>query len=157
MNRLLLAFLATSIGMLVPANVSAQNQQRARTQGDSAAVAAVVHAFGEALEKADTATVRRLLADHVRILEGGSIEDREHYMSGHMTADMAFAQAVPSRTDRLEIFLRGDVAWAVSRSVRQGRYRDRDVDSQGVELMILERVSGEWRIAGVHWSSSNRR
>jgi hypothetical protein len=35
--------------------------------------------------------------------------------------------------------VRGDVAWASSTSLTRGRFRDRDVNSQSAELMVLER------------------
>jgi hypothetical protein len=34
---------------------------------------------------------------------------------------------------------------------------DRDIDSQGAELMVLTRRGGRWMIAAIHWSSRARR
>jgi hypothetical protein len=39
----------------------------------------------------------------------------------------------------------------------RGTYRDRAVNSQCVELMLLERTPEGWRIAAIHWSSRQLR
>lgn len=144
--------------LLLPAAARAQHPHADHASADdSAAVAAVVHRFHEALETADTAAVRSLLSDRVRVLEGGGVEDRSEYLSHHLPGDMAFAAAVPARPGDLEVFVEGDVAWAVSTSRRQGRFRDRHIDSRGAELMVLAREDEAWRIVAVHWSSRSAR
>jgi hypothetical protein len=50
----------------------------------------------------------------------------------------------------------GDAAWAISNSDFRGTFRDRPVDSLGVELMILAKDAGEWRVRAIHWSSRPR-
>lgn len=97
------------------------------------------------------------LADDVRILESGRVEDKEHYRSGHLAGDMRFAGAVPPVRSEIEVTLMGDVAWAHSTSVRQGRIGDREIDSQGAELVVLAREGGTWKIKAIHWSSRQRR
>ena len=67
------------------------------TPRDSAAVAAVVGGFHDALARGDSAAALALLAPDVRILESG-----------------------------------------------------------GVELMVLTRTAGGWRISAIHWSSRRR-
>lgn len=120
---------------------------------DSAAVVAVVDAFHRALEAADTAAVRDLLADDVIVEEGGGLEDRAEYLSHHLPADMAFARAVEAEREAVRVHVRGDMAWVASTSRRVGRFRDRDLDLRGAELMVLTRTPAGWRIAAIHWSS----
>ncbi len=120
---------------------------------DSGAVVAVAEAFHRALARADTATVERLLAPGVLVLEAGGVEDRSEYVAHHLPADMAFAAAVPAqgRLERVEV--RGDVAWVVSTSHRRGTFEGRPVNSAGAELMLLARAAEGWKIEALHWSS----
>jgi ketosteroid isomerase-like protein len=125
----------------------------APTTPDSAAVAEIVHRFHAALEAGDSATALRLLADDAIVLESGGVETKEEYRSHHLPGDIAFARAVARETGPVRVVVRGDVAWATSTSTMRGTYRDRPVNSQGVELMVLERTPEGWRIAAIHWSS----
>jgi ketosteroid isomerase-like protein len=120
-------------------------------------VVAVVDAFHAALSAGDSVAALSHLADDVRILESGRVEDKEHYRSGHLAGDMRFAGAVPPVRSEIEVTLMDDVAWAHSTSVRQGRIGDREIDSQGAELVVLAREGGTWKIKAIHWSSRQRR
>lgn len=124
---------------------------------DSAAVVATVDAFHTALAEGDTATVRRLLARDVLVLESGGLEDRAEYFSHHLPADMAFAAAVPDERDVARVEVNGDAAWVVATSQRRGTFRDREVNSRGAELVILRRGPEGWRITAIHWSSRSQR
>lgn len=125
-------------------------------QSDSAAVVAVIDAFHTALERGDTAAVRRLLSEDVVVQEGGGVEDRAEYFSHHLPADMAFAGAVQGERRVVAVEVRGDVAWVASTSRRVGTFRDRPVDLQGAELIVLIREAEIWRISAIHWSSRSR-
>lgn len=117
------------------------------------AVAATVNAFHGALAGGDTAVVLDLLAPDAHILEGGGVETVEEYVAGHMSADMAFARAVPRVRSELRVVIQGEVAWVTSTSRAVGTYREREVDSQGGELMVLTRDGdGRWRIRAISWS-----
>ncbi len=120
-------------------------------------VASVVGAFHVALAAGDSVAALTHLADDVVILEGGAVEDKEHYRSGHLAGDMRFAQAVPRERSEIEVRLIGDVAWAHSTSITQGQMGDREINSQGAELAVLTREGGTWRIKAIHWSSRQRR
>ena len=126
-------------------------------QAGASSVIAVVDAYHSALASGDSATALTLLADDVTILESGGVETKAEYRSGHLRGDMAFAQAVPRDRGEIHVQMAGDVAWAWSTSVTQGRMGDRDVNSQGAELMVLQRVDGAWKIKAIHWSSRARR
>ena len=76
----------------------------------------------------------------------------------YLPADIAFARAVQGTRSPVRVTVRGDVAWATSTSTATGRFRGRDVNSTGAELMVLTRVAdGGWQIAAIHWSSHSRR
>lgn len=124
---------------------------------DSAAVASVVHRFHEALAAGDSLAVLDLLLPYATILEAGGVETVQEYRTGHLPGDMAFARAVRREAGPVQVVVRGDVAWTTSVSTMRGTYRDRAVNSQSVELMVLERTPEGWRIAAIHWSSRQLR
>ena len=123
---------------------------------DSAAVVTAVQSFHSALTEGDSATVLDLLSADARIVEGGGIETRAEYRSGHMRGDMRFASAVSREIGSIRVVVLGDVAWATSTSVTQGEARGRNIDSRGAELMVLTREADGWKIRAVHWSSRSR-
>lgn len=125
------------------------------SRNDSADVAAVVTQYQAALAAGDSATALRLLADDAVILETGGVETREHYRSGHLRSDIAFAQAVAAERSNLRVVVRGDVAWVTSTSTTRGEFRGRSINSAGAELMVLSREPGGWKIRAIHWSSRN--
>lgn len=57
----------------------------------------------------------------------------------------------------IQVRVNGSSTWAASTSVTQGTFRDREINSQGAELMVLRRTDDGWRIKAIHWSSRNRR
>ena len=126
-------------------------------QGVEEQVAAVVEAFHAALAAGDSVSALSMLADDVTILESGGVENKEHYRSGHLAGDMRFAQEVPRERGEIEVSVRGDVAWAHSTSITQGKMCDREINSQGAELVVLAREGGTWKIKAIHWSSRPRR
>lgn len=124
---------------------------------DSSNVAASVVGFSAALVAGDSAAVLSLLADDVVILESGGGETRAEYRSSHLSADIAFAQAVRSHRGPANVRVRGDVAWATTNSTTEGIYRGRSINSVSVELMVLTREPAGWKVRAVHWSSHARR
>jgi ketosteroid isomerase-like protein len=158
--------LATPLFLALPAGGAAQaardHADDVRTHhpaaaSDSADVVAAVEAFHQALQSADTAAVRELLADDVLVAESGGLETREEYLSHHLPGDMAFAAAVAREPGPRHVTIRGDVAWVTSTSRTTGTYRDRAIDASGAELMVLARDDGRWRIQAIHWSSRQAR
>ncbi len=134
--------------MLVPTFAQAQT-----SPNEAARVTTVVESFHQAMATGDTIAMLALLAPDARILEGGGIETVEDYQSGHMRADVAFAQAVPRERSEAMVFVEGSVAWVVSTSHAVGTYRDRKIDSRGGELMVLTRGDdGLWKIRSISWS-----
>ena len=122
---------------------------------DSAEVAAVVERYHAALAAADTAAAMALLAPDAVVLESGGLETRAEYREHHLPADMEFAREVSHERASIAVRVEGPVAWAHSTSTSRGRFRDREVNSRGVELMVLRRTSRGWQIEAIHWSSRN--
>ena len=130
--------------------------QSPETPSNSAAVVETVENYHAALAAGDSAAALALLTPDAVILESGGIESRDEYRAHHLPADIAFASAVPRERGAITVTVRGDIAWAASTSTARGEFRDRAIDSQGAELMVLERTPEGWRIAAIHWSSRPR-
>lgn len=139
---------------LAPATTVTESAPVARQ--DSAAIVAVIHAFHDALHNRDTATVVRLLASNAQVAEGGGLETRAEYLSHHLPGDMAYAASIAREVTAMSVTVSGDMAWAMSTTHSTGTSGERTIDSNGVELMVLARQNGQWRISAVHWSSRRR-
>ncbi|MBC7790745.1 MAG: nuclear transport factor 2 family protein [Anaerolineae bacterium] len=123
---------------------------------DSVAVLGVAGRFRKILSTGDTTGIGALLSPDVRVLEGGTVENREEYLSHHLSEDIAFAKAVPEKRTSASYTCEGDVAWLVSTSTATGRFGTRDINSVGAELLLLSRTPTVWNIRAIHWSSSKR-
>jgi ketosteroid isomerase-like protein len=137
--------------------LAARETRAQRPLTDSAAAVRAVEQFHAAIAAADTAAVQRLLHASAVVLESGDLETRAEYFAHHLAADIAFARGVPSTRSLRSVTVRGDAAWVVATSRTTGKLENRDVDSDGAELMVLRRDNGEWRIAAIHWSSRRHR
>src|SRR5579859_6719499 len=115
----------------------AATHQSASSVADSVAIVAAADRFHEALSSGDTLMIQRLLAPDLVVLEGGAVETRGQYLAHHLSADVAFTRAVPSRRTVRSYTRSGNSAWLASTSVIQGRYKGRDLSMIGAELMIL--------------------
>lgn len=145
-----IAVVALACSFLLASGAAAQS-------ADERAAAAVVDAFQSALARGDSTAALAQLAPDVVILESGRVETLEQYRSGHLAGDMSFAQSVERERSEIDVSVVGDAAWAYSTNVATGRMGEREIDSQGAELMVLTRSDGTWRIRAIHWSSRQRR
>jgi ketosteroid isomerase-like protein len=146
MKRIVLGALGVA---LIVASIAAQTP--------SADVQKVVDAFHAGLKAGDTAAVMALLAPDVLLLEAGGIETRAEYESKHLPADVEFEKAVTTSFKPYRVTVVGDAAWAVNTSEYNGTFKDRPVDSVGVELMVLSKDAAGWKIRAIHWSGRSRR
>jgi ketosteroid isomerase-like protein len=124
------------------------------TDSDSAAVLRTAGRFHEILSTGDTTGISAVLASDLRVLEGGSVENRGEYLSHHLSEDIAFARAVPAKRTSFSHTCEGDVAWLVSTSAATGKFNGRDINSVGAELLLLTRIPKGWQIRAIHWSSA---
>jgi ketosteroid isomerase-like protein len=148
MKRIVLGALGVA---LIVAPIEAQTPPAATPD-----VQRVVDAFHTRLKAGDTAGVMALLAPDVLLLETGGIETRAEYESNHLPADVEFEKAVTTSFKPYRVTVVGDAAWAVNTSEYKGTFKERPVDSVGVELMVLSRDAAGWRIRAVHWSGRAR-
>ncbi len=134
--------------LAVAINASAQP-----ADAEAAAAQAAVRSFHDALRRGDAPAAQALLAADAVVLEAGHMESREEYLKNHLSADIEFAKAVPSKTTRSEVTVSGQTAWVRSATSSQGSFRNRSVKLSGAELVVLTRTSSGWEIRAIHWSS----
>lgn len=115
----------------------------------------VVAAFGIALRSGDADTLRRLIASDVVIAEGGAAERSfEQYAGHHMISDMAFIGNVTTTLKKRDVIAGDDLATVISQSEITGQFKDKPINSQMMETMVLQRADQGWRIVHIHWSSA---
>ena len=148
-TRLICALALSSA--LLPATGTAQSSS------DSADVIDVVNRFHSALSAGDSTAALALLVDDVIVQEAGGIETRAQYRAHHLGADIEFARAVSAQRTVQQVRVLGAAAWVASTSVTRGSFRERTIDTDGAELIVLRREPHGWRIAAIHWSSRARR
>ena len=149
MKSILVRLFAVVAMLVLPAGAFAQSGE--------ARVIAAIDAYHASMASGDSTTALSMLAEDVTILESGGVENKEHYRSGHLSGDIRFAQAVPRERGDINVTMMGDVAWAWSTSITEGTMGEREINSQGAELMVLAHVDGVWKIKAIHWSSRQRR
>lgn len=143
-----LAILAALVAIAAPA---AAQDPPAPTSAD---VYAAVDAFHSFLERGDSTAALAMLDPDVRIFESGMAEALEEYRTGHLAADIAFAQSVESSV--IEEWTGFDARQAIAGRVYavKGTFQGRAIDAITTETMLLLRTpGGSWRIRHVHWSS----
>lgn len=113
----------------------------------------VVEAFHAALAAGDSASALELLHPEVLVFEQGAAENLEEYRSHHLAADIRFASQTTRHVIEPRAEIRGDVAIYTTRAHTVGRVGSRDIDSSGVETMVLTLTEAGWRILHIHWSS----
>ncbi|MEY2489824.1 MAG: hypothetical protein QOC70_1766 [Verrucomicrobiota bacterium] len=120
---------------------------------DAEAITATVNGFHDALHRGDRQAVLDLLAPDAVILESGSSQTREEYAREHLAEDISFVKTVPGTRSKLSIKQEGTVAWATATTQSVGVFNGHEINSAGVELMVLTRMALGWRIRAIHWSS----
>ncbi len=156
MTRLIVASAAVALIFATAASSPSRSNTLTASSADSAAVAAVVTRYHDALASGDSAGAVALLADDAIILESGGVESRAEYRSHHLASDIAFARAVKSVRGQLRVTIAGSTAWTWGTSIAQGTFNGRPINSNGAESMVLTRDAGGWRIRSIHWSSARR-
>ena len=139
--------------LLVAAPAAAQHDDLHHSADDEAEVTTIADQFVAAIAAENRSALETILSPDVLILESGGIETREEYFGHHFGADAEFLAAMTREPLDRTIRIVGDVAWITSRSRLQGTFRERDLDLDSAELLVLRRMPDGWRIAAVHWSS----
>lgn len=118
---------------------------------DSAA-GKVVSEFHRALESNDPTLARSLLVNDVLIFEGGVERSADEYASHHMLSDIKYLAAVKTTTLEHRVEVTGDLAVSVARRKTSGTYKEKKIDHESLETMVLRRIEDAWKITHIHWS-----
>jgi ketosteroid isomerase-like protein len=142
---------ALACAALALAHAPARAQQTARS--DRAQVRRVVTGFSAALQAGDTARALSFLHPELVVYEQGTAENREHYRTQHLPADIAFLAHVRPDDAHEQLTVSGEMAMYLRQYRMRGTYRGKTIDSEGVETMVLLRTPRGWMIRHIHWSS----
>ena len=107
------------------------------------AIVAWISAFDEAFVSKDLTRIAVLYHPDVTIFEGGGTNEG--------WADPRF-----SHTNVRVHLLSPDTAYVTSEYALKARVKDRDVDSGGLETLVLVKSDGRWRIRHSHTSARRR-
>lgn len=155
-NYFLIALLSTSLlsFCIFAHEPSTESELTARKfSGLQTEAGRTVLSFHEALAKGQAESVMSALSPDVIILEGARIErSAEEYRQHHLQADMRFSSSVKTATIEHYVHVYGDTAVSISRSHTAGLYKDKQIDKQGNETLVLKRIDGNWMISHIHWS-----
>ncbi|WP_445946494.1 YybH family protein [Shewanella sp.] len=158
LHRLVTGLIITfflSQSQLVLAHGDEQHTSEARLfVGQELAPAKVVKQFHQALRTGDTKGVSLALASDVLIYEGGNAErSLAEYTSHHMQADMIYLKGLTVTTKEQQVRIIGDMAISTAISHSTGTYKDKKIDSTGMETLVLAmQGDGSWKIIHIHWS-----
>ena len=116
--------------------------------------AKTVVAFHKAINSGDADRVRMLLDEAVLIFEGGGVErSAEEYAAHHLKADIAFLLKLKVTSIEHQVQGSSDMAVSMSRSKLVGKYKDKDIDLNTMETIVLRKSNNQWRIIHIHWSN----
>lgn len=117
------------------------------------AIKKVAKEFHQSLAAGKPERVMTLLQPDALIVEGGTVQTRTDYQSGHLAADIAYATAVPSKQLTVVVKQEGQVAWVTSTFRVSGSFQGNEINESAAETMVLTKTREGWRIRAVHWSS----
>lgn len=133
---------------------TAATASTAQAAGSIDDAARAVREFHRALEEGDSTTALGLLHTDAIIYEGGHAETVPEYRGGHLPADIRFATATEREVISEQTVSLGSGAVLYLAETRvTGTVGEREIDSEGVETVVLSVDGPRWLIRHVHWSS----
>lgn len=133
--------------------VMAAPQLHAQDLSDQESIKTVLSNFEKAIVENDSKIASSLLHEDVTILEGRGSETKEEYLSHHFHSDGKFLSAIERNELSQKINIEGNMAWVSTITSMKGTYSDREIDLTSLELAVLKKENGNWKIAALHWSS----
>lgn len=116
---------------------------------------AVMEAFHHALAEGDGEAALALLHENATILEGGHLQTRSQYASGHLASDMEFARAIDTEIVSRSMEASEEQAMVSTRTRLSGEFRGESVDQEISETAGLVRTQDGWRIASLVWTAAS--
>lgn len=120
---------------------------------DKISIGKALNDFETAIVNNDSEKAGKILHDEVTILEGGGMETKSQYLSHHFHSDGKFLAAINREEVSQDIKIEGNVAWVSTNTTMKGNYSGRDIDLTSLELAVLKKENGQWKIVALHWSS----
>ena len=120
---------------------------------DKEMIAKTLSDLETAIVENDSKKAGEILHDDVTILEGGGMETKSQYLSHHFHSDGKFLSAMNREEVSQEISVEGNMAWVTSKTKMTGTYSGREIDLSSLELAVLKKENGMWKVIALHWSS----
>ncbi|MGY3040666.1 mono/diheme cytochrome c family protein/ketosteroid isomerase-like protein [Rhodanobacter sp. TND4EL1] len=117
------------------------------------AAEAAARAFQSALQRGDRAAVLALLAPDVSISEGGHVQTRDEYASGHLDGDIAFLKGAQITPVSIASMAMGDSAMVGSESEVRTSVKGKPVTLRSREMLNLKQDGNHWKIVSIQWQS----
>lgn len=117
-------------------------------------VTKTLNAFHQAIVDNDSQAAQKLLSESAKILESGNIETKEEYLSHHFHSDGKFLSSMKREIESRNVSIDGNTAWVSTQTHTWGTYNERKLDLSSLELAVLTKENGTWKIAALHWSST---
>jgi ketosteroid isomerase-like protein len=141
---------ALCVVVLLPSTGSAQ-------AGDAAAIEAWLKGYDAAFLAKDLDKLATFYHPDVTIYEGGGINNGwADYRDRHLGPELkAFSNLQFAHSDhKITVLPGGQAAYATSRYIIKAKMGDRDLDSEGLETLVLVKMpDGSWKIRHSHTSS----
>lgn len=119
----------------------------------------VLDAFTSALGRREVGEIARLFTPDAAVLEGGKYEGRiSQYLEHHLGPELAAFESFEIKDRKVDVQVRGDVAWAREEYAYVIRAKGREglIQRQGVSTAVLVQTAESWRISQLHLSSRAR-
>jgi len=125
-------------------------------QSSNQEVLQVLKNFRSAIINNNRDRASELLTDDARILESGSLETKEEYLSHHFAADGKFLKAMERKVVSQKISNTNNSAWISTVSHMEGTYNEHSIKIDSAELVVFIKKNGNWKISAIHWSSRSK-
>mgnify|MGYP002629635786 CR=1 FL=1 len=152
--RSLLAAAAIALVLACPARSAAQ------TAADAASVEAWLKGYDAAFMAKDLAKLATFYHPDVTIYEGTGINNGwADYRDRHLGPELkAFENLQFGHTEtKVTMMPGGESAYATSRYTIKAKMGERELDSEGLETLVLVKTADGWKIRHSHTSSRARR
>lgn len=147
-------FLIAAVASLVAASAAS-----AQASSDEGAITAWLQSFDRTFVAKDLDTLASFYHPDVTIFEGGGVNNgwadyRDHHIGPELKGfeNLQFEH----RNIAVHVLDGGRVAYVTSEYVLRARANGRDVDSGGLETLVLVKVGDAWKIRHSHTSARRR-
>lgn len=145
--------------LAVVASLVVASSAFAQTGGDERAITAWLQSFDRAFMAKNLDTLSHFYHADVTIFEGGGINNgwadyRDRHIGPELTGfeDLQFEH----RNIVVHVLAGGTAAYVTSEYTLKARVNGRDVDSAGLETLVLVKTGDSWRIRHSHTSARRR-